>query len=137
MKKLILFCVIALLTGCKEKNSVTPTEDIVGKWRLVSYCRPSGGLASGCEAIKVPSNKGVYVEFSSKGTFNETYQNTIAADYAFLGCGSGSYTIEDKNVRIKALCMSSLNGVLVEINSVSSKKLVLTYAITGEYVFER
>ncbi|RYU93058.1 lipocalin-like domain-containing protein [Emticicia agri] len=137
MKKLLLFCFILSLTGCKEKNSVDPENDLVGKWRLISYCQPSGGLMSGCQSVTIPTNKSVYVEFSDKGIFKETYKNTIPADYAFLGCGQGSYAIEDKNIRIKAMCMSSLNGVLVEINQLTSKKLVLTYAVIGEYVFER
>jgi len=137
MKKLLLLCVIILLTACKEKSSVAPANDIVGKWRLVSYCQPSGGLISGCITKTIPTGKAVYVEFSNKGIFTETYKNTIPADYAFLGCGSGSYAIEDKNIRIKAGCMSSSNGVLVEINALTNKKLILTYAITGEYVFEK
>lgn len=140
MKKLLLFCVIALLAGCKEKeiNSLEPGTDIVGKWRLVNYCQPSGGLISGCQPITIPSNKAVYVEFSQKGEFHETYKNTIAADYAFLGCGSGSYAIEDKNIRIKASCMSSSNGRVIEISSLTSKKLILKYEIVGgEYVFEK
>lgn len=138
MKKLFFILAITLhLAGCKEKNSLTPENSIVGKWRLVSYCMPSGGLASGCQQIVVPDNKEVYVEFSEKGTFNETYKNTIAADYAFLGCGDGSYEIENGSVRIKAMCMSSLAGRLVEINSVTSKKLVLKPFFSSEFVFEK
>lgn len=135
MKKIYVFILIGLLTACQDKKSITPTSDIIGKWRLVSYCYPSGGLASGCQPVVVPANKAVYVEFSSKGSFNETYKNTIAADYAFMGCGGGNYEIEDKNIRIRAMCMSSTAGKLVEISSLSNKKLVLKPYIDGEYVF--
>jgi hypothetical protein len=137
MKKTLLFLTIVILTACQDKKTISPASDIVGKWRLVSYCQPSGGVASGCIPKVIPDNKAVYIEFSSKGEFNETYKNTIPADYAFLGCGGGSYNIEDNNVRIKALCMSSSNGKVVEITSLSSKKLTLKTYIVGEYVFER
>lgn len=137
MKRIFLFLTIALLVGCKNKETIAPASDIVGKWRLVSYCQPSGGLISGCQPKVVPDNKAVYIEFSSKGQFNETYKNTIPADYAFLGCGIGSYEIEDKKVRIKAACMSSLSGTLVEITSLNSKNLVLKTYHIGEFVFAK
>ena len=135
MKRILLFLTIAMLTGCKNKEAIGPASDIVGKWRLVSYCQPSGGLISGCIPKVVPDNKAVYVEFSSKGQFNETYKNTIPAEYAFLGCFGGVYEIEDRNVRIKAGCMSSSNGMLVEITSLNSKNLVLKTYHIGEFVF--
>lgn len=135
MKKLTLFVLIGVLTACQDKKNITPSTGIIGKWRLVSYCYPSGGLVSGCQPVVVPNNKAVYVEFSSKGTFNETYKNTIAADYAFMGCGGGSYEIENGDIRIRAMCMSSTAGKLVEISSLSSKKLVLKPYIDGEYIF--
>lgn len=137
MKKLLIIFAIALCVGCKEKASLDPEVNIVGKWRVVSYCKPSGGLISGCQEIILPESKAVYVEFSKKGTFNETYKNTIAADYAFLGCGAGSYNIENGSVRIKALCMSSLEGMLIEINSLTSQKMVLKPLFMSEYVFEK
>lgn len=135
MKKIYLFIVIALLTACQDKKNIAPETGIIGKWRLVSYCYPSGGLIAGCQPVVIPDNKAVYVEFSSKGSFNETYKNTIAADYAFLGCGAGNYEIEDGNIRIRAMCMSSTHGKLIEIGSLSSKKLILKPHIDGEYVF--
>lgn len=137
MKNLLIIFTITLCLGCKEKVGPSPEINIVGKWRLVSYCKPSGGLASGCQEIILPENKAVYVEFSKKGTFNETYKNTIAADYAFLGCGSGGYNLENGSVRIKATCMSSLDGTLIEISSLTSKKLVLKHRFLSEFVFEK
>lgn len=137
MKRLLPFLLIVFLAGCQDKKTITPASEIVGKWRLVSYCQPSGGLISGCLPKVVPDNKAVYVEFSSKGTYNETYKNTIPAEYAFLGCGGGSYELEDKNVRIKALCMSSTAGMLVEISSISKQKLTLKTYHIGEFVFVR
>ncbi len=137
MKKLLIVFALALCVGCKEKNSLDPEINIIGKWRLVSYCKPSGGLASGCQQITIPENKAVYVEFSKKGDYNETYQNTIAADFAFLGCGAGSYNVENGNLRIKAICMSSLEGMLIEINSLTSKKLILKPHFMSAYVFEK
>ena len=135
MKKIYIFIVIVLLTACQDKNKVVPETGIIGKWRLVSYCYPSGGLIAGCQPVVIPDNKAVYVEFSAKGSFNETYKNTIAADYAFMGCGGGNYEIENGDIRIRAMCMSSTAGNLVEISSLSNKKLVLKPFIDGEYVF--
>ena len=53
------------------------------------------------------------MEFSKKGNFDEFYQSTIPAEYAFLGCGGGTYAIEDSEIRIRAMCMSSSNGVVI------------------------
>ncbi|MBA4848932.1 lipocalin family protein [Emticicia sp. BO119] len=135
LRKIQFFIWATLLIACQDKKNINPAADITGKWRLISYCYPSGGLSSGCQPVIVPDSKGVYIEFSSKGAFNETYKNTIPADYAFMGCGSGSYEISDKNIRIRAMCMSSTEGKLVEISSLSNKKLILKPYTVGEYVF--
>ncbi|MES2797455.1 MAG: lipocalin family protein [Bacteroidota bacterium] len=136
-KKLLIIPLIVFLIACKEKNNLAPETGIVGKWRLISYCQPSGGLASGCIPKTVPNDKAVFVEFSDNGKFEETYQNTIPAEYSFLGCGAGGYKIENGDVRIKAICMSSLEGKLVEINSITNKKLILKTYFVGEYIFEK
>lgn len=137
MKKFLIIFAIALCVGCKENAGLDPEINIVGKWRLVSYCKSPGGLVSGCQKIIIPKNKAVYIEFSKKGTFKETYKNTIAADFAFLGCGSGSYSVENGDVRIKAICMSSMDGMLIEMNSLTSKKMVLKPLFISEYIFEK
>ena len=134
MKKLLTLVFISLLFSCKE-NKPEPGNGIIGKWKLASYCKPSG--TNTCTNTTVPDNKSVFVEFSGNGKFNETYQGTIPVEYAFLGCGSGNYEMENGDVRIRALCMSSTFGRLVKIKSVSAKKLVLIPFDNGEYVFER
>ncbi len=112
-----------------------PNNELTGTWKLLSYCQPGGTIT--CNQVIVPSDKGVFIFFSRNSEFNETYQNTLPKDYSFLGCGGGSYEIENKNVRIKAVCMSSSNGRLFEIVSLSSKQLILKPNGMGEYVFEK
>lgn len=131
MKKLFLFF---LLTGCFSCNK-HPENELVGTWKLISFCKPTGSTA--CTQGTVPTGKGVFIAFANDKTFNEFYQNTKPIDYSFLGCGGGSYEIEDQSVRIRAVCMSSLNGQLIKLISVSSTRLVLNPYGTGEYIFEK
>lgn len=93
--------------------------------------------SSACTAVTVPAGKNVFVFFGNDGKFSETYENTKPVEYGFLGCGSGNYSIEDEKVRIRALCMSSSNGQLYDIVSISASQLVLNPFGTGEYVFVR
>lgn len=79
----------------------------------------------------------MFVTFTNTKTFHETYKNTIAVEYAFLGCGGGNYELENGDVRIRVSCMSSSNGRLIKIQSVSEKKLILIPFDKGEYVFQR
>ena len=127
----LLFC---SLFACKDTDT-TPGNTIVGKWRLKTYCEPSDDKS--CNNITVPAEKYVFVEFSNKGQFNEYYKGTIPAEHAFLGCGQGSYELENGNVRIRAMCMSSLQGYLVKVKSISDTQLVLSYFENDEFVFER
>lgn len=134
MKKILILVLISLSLACKD-DKPEPENLIVGKWKLVSYCKPAG--ANTCTNTTVPDSKRVFVEFSGKGRFNETYQGTIPIEYAFLGCGGGNYAIENGNVRIRAICMSSLNGAIIRVKSVTDTQLVLIPFETGEYIFER
>ncbi|RFS13720.1 lipocalin family protein [Emticicia sp. C21] len=134
MKKLLILVLFSCLLACRDKQ-LDPDNGIVGKWKLTSYCKPTG--VNTCDNTIVPNNKRVFVEFSNKGDFNETYQGTIPVEYAFLGCGMGSYEMENGDVRIRAMCMSSISGRLIKIKSVSDKKLILIPFDTGEYIFER
>lgn len=134
MRKLFTLSFICLLFACKDTKP-EPETGIIGKWRLRSYCRPTGDNV--CTNTSMPSNKIVYIEFSSNGNFNETYQNTIPVEYAFLGCGSGDYKLENEDVRIHAMCMSSTTGRLIKIKSVNDTQLVLIPFETGEYIFSR
>jgi hypothetical protein len=134
MKKIFLLVLTTLVFAC-QGDKFDPENLIVGKWKLVSYCRPEE--TNTCNNVVVPAAKGVYVEFSKRGSFNETYKNTIPIEYAFLGCGGGGYEMENGDVRIHASCMSSLSGRLIKISSVSKQKLVLIPFENGEYRFER
>ncbi len=131
MKKQILFFLFISCFSCNKP----PDNELVGTWKLVSFCKPTGSTA--CTQLTVPTDKGVFITFANDKTFNEFYQNTKPIDYSFLGCGGGSYEIEDQSVRIRAVCMSSLNGQLIKLISVSSTRLVLNPYGTGEYIFEK
>ncbi|MBA4852480.1 hypothetical protein [Emticicia sp. BO119] len=134
MKKLLSLALISLLFACKEDRPA-PENLIVGKWKLISYCKRNGTNA--CTNITMPDNKCVYVEFSKKGSFEETYKGTIPVEYAFLGCGGGGYIMENDDIRIQASCMSSSNGALITVKLLTERQLVLIPFETGDYVFER
>jgi len=134
MKNLLICMLFCSLLACKDTDT-TPKSAIVGKWKLVTYCRPLEDKA--CNKITVPAEKYVFVEFSNNGEFNEYYKGTIPAEHAFLGCGMGMYEIENGDVRIRAMCMSSLQGALIKIKSISATQLVMSYLENNEYVFER
>ena len=132
MKPLLLLLCLTLLFAC-SKPAPTPANQLVGTWRLSNYCKPVG--TSGCTAVTVPDTKGVFVYFGNDGEFNETYDNTKPIAYSFLGCGGGRYKIEGDKIRINAVCMSSLEGSLMDIVSVSANRLVLNSSGGNEYVF--
>lgn len=128
-----LFLWVAM--GCSKSDSLSPSNDIVGTWRLATYCKPTS--SSACTTVDVPANKGVFISFDRAGRFTETYENTKPVEYAFLGCGSGSYSLEGDSVRITAVCMSSLGGKLMPLISVNANRLVLRPFDSGEYIFVR
>lgn len=125
--------VFICFTSCNKANSVD--NDLIGTWKLLTYCKPGGTIT--CNKVTVPTDKGVFISFTNTKEFNEFYQNTRPVDYAFLGCGGGSYEIEEDNIRIRALCMSSSNGQLFKLVSLSAKQLVLNPFGSGDYVFEK
>ncbi|WP_420148254.1 lipocalin family protein [Spirosoma sp.] len=135
MRYVILVFSLLIAGSCSKPGNVTPSDTIVGTWRLTAYCKPAS--SSACTAVKVPSGKSVFVAFGKDGKFNETYENTKPIEYSFLGCGSGDYTIEGNNIRIVALCMSSTSGRLMQLVSVNNKQLILNPFGSGEYTFER
>lgn len=135
MKTLIPLALLTLLLACSKSGNLTPANQLTGSWRLTNYCKQVS--TTGCTAVAVPANKGVFVYFGNDGKFNETYENTKPIEYAFLGCGSGGYRIEGSKLRITALCMSSLSGKLMDLVSVDAHRLVLNPNGTCEYVFVR
>ncbi|GAB3987309.1 hypothetical protein GCM10028807_07040 [Spirosoma daeguense] len=131
-----ILILLFLMTGlaCSPSDDAVPANNqLVGKWQLLTYCMPSTG--SSCTQITVPSDKGVFITFRNDGSFTESYENTKPVDYAFLGCGGGDYSIESNSVRIRALCMSSTYGRLMQIVSVNSTQLILNPFGTGDYLF--
>ena len=133
-RSLLSFVLLLLLTGCTTHDPA-PANELVGNWRLTLYAR--NGTTS-VNPVSVPADKAVLVSFASDGRFSESYQNTRPADYAFLGCGGGSYEMVGKQVRIRATCMSSLAGQLFDIVSVDGKRLTLAPgSALGFYTFER
>ncbi|MVM39404.1 hypothetical protein GO730_20520 [Spirosoma sp. HMF3257] len=135
MKHVVFILSVWIALACSKSDTLTPMDDLVGTWQLTSYCKPVSGSA--CTAVTIPSNKSVLVTFGTNGTFTESYENTKPGEYSFLGCGSGKYSIEGNNVRITALCMSSLGGKLMPVVSIEATRLVLNPFGTGEYVFVR
>jgi hypothetical protein len=120
--------------GC-EKTAVSSTEkSIVGTWQLETYCKANG--TTECSTVKVPKNVEVLIEFKKNNDFDETYTNTKPFEYAFLGCGPGNYAVEGEAVRIRAACMSSINGALFPIIELTNNKLVLKMG-NSDYVFKK
>ncbi|GAB2795015.1 hypothetical protein GCM10027275_45140 [Rhabdobacter roseus] len=135
MRRIATLLLIFSMAACRSKEAVDPANALVGTWRLTTYCKPSG--QSTCNEVKVPANKHVYISFSNDLTFNESYENTIPVEYGFLGCGRGSYAMEDNQLRIRAMCMSSTYGNTYPIVSLTSQQLVLNPWGSGEYVFKK
>lgn len=131
--KNVCLCLLALLFVCCRSDNAVPATGIVGVWQLTDYCKPM--RVSACQSTTIPADKGVYISFTNDGKFNETYENTKPVEYGFLGCGSGIYSMEGNKVRIRAVCMSSLDGQLYDIVSITANQLVLNAFGTGEYVF--
>ena len=138
MVKHVLVCLLFSLLAACTTTDVTSANDLVGNWRLLSYCKLNiQPGTTGCTAVTIPADKAVIVSFTIDGKFNETYQNTRPDTYAFLGCGGGSYDVRSKQVRIQAVCMSSTNGQLYDLVSVEKNRLVINAGFLGDYVFER
>jgi hypothetical protein len=135
--KYALFFSLLLLFSCSTSNDAVPNDNgLAGIWRLTTYCKPASN--STCTSTTVPAGKNVFVFFGNDGTFNEAYENTKPMDYSFLGCGSGSYSIEGDKIRIRALCMSSLSGQVYDIVSTSTNQFVMNpLGTTGNYLFVR
>ena len=134
MKKLILLLSLCGVLSCKE-NTI-PTNEFVGTWKLISFCKENGTAA--CKPITVPADKGVFISFDNDKKFSEFYTNTKPYEYAFLGCGNGGYEISGSDLRITALCMSSSTGQRFPVVSVDEKRLVLLYYFGNyEYMFEK
>ena len=126
---------LSCLLACNKANQVSLDNNLTGTWKLLSYCKPGGTIT--CNLVTVPSDKGVFISFSKNKEFNEYYKNTKPVDYAFLGCGGGGYELEEDHIRIRASCMSSSNGQLYKLVSLTTKRLVLNPFGSGDYVFEK
>lgn len=135
MKHIVFILSVWTALACSKSDPLTPMDGLEGTWRLTSYCKPAS--SSACTAVTIPATQGVYVSFGKNGVFTESYENTKPGEYSFLGCGSGKYVIEGNNVRITALCMSSLGGKLMPVVSITANRLVLNPFGTGEYIFVR
>ncbi|RZM06430.1 MAG: hypothetical protein EOO88_53410 [Pedobacter sp.] len=133
MKHVLALFSMVLILSCSKSDTILSANELVGTWRLITYCKPTSD--STCTSVTVPSDKGVFISFDNTGRFNEFYENTKPVDYSFLGCGGGSYELEGGNLRIRAVCMSSLSGRLVKLVSTSGNRLTLNPFGPGDYVF--
>lgn len=129
---LFLLCLM-IVFACSKSDTAVPSNKFIGTWRLTTYCKPTG--SSTCTTVNVPTDKGVFIVFDKAGKFNELYVNTKPVEYGFLGCGSGDYSIESGQLRIRASCMSSLQGRLIKVISVDDNRLILIPFDTGAYLF--
>ncbi|MDQ1086067.1 hypothetical protein [Siphonobacter sp. SORGH_AS_1065] len=134
---LLLALFLLALMSCSHQ-AVSPIQ---GSWRLISYCQPK--TDSTCTPMAVPNDKIVLLNLNQKGEFNEEYKNTLPIHYAFLGCGNGTFTLEDSYLLIKAPCMSSLSGKLFKTTFLDNNRLILNPVTdnrtlqTGEFMLER
>ncbi|AKD57693.1 lipocalin-like domain-containing protein [Spirosoma radiotolerans] len=135
MKHVVLLLSLLLVLACSKSDDTVSPNNLIGTWRLITYCKPAS--SSTCMTVDVPSNKGVFITFNYAGEFNEFYENTKPVEYSFLGCFGGNYKTEGNNIRIMAACMSSMNGKLIPLLSLTGNRLVLNPYSTGEYVFIR
>lgn len=133
MKTLLTSLLLLALLGCRPKDEFQ--ENLIGTWRLVELCKPVG---PNCTQTRVPADKGVFVTFSTRNEVLEWYENQDKrlVEYAFFG-GSGNYRVEGRKVRVFLPFMSTPNGRLVEVVSLTPQKLVMNPYGTGEYVFEK
>lgn len=136
MRRVLIILILFGVISCRHNTDVPLSfSNLNGTWKLLSYCKPGGTIT--CNLVTVPADKGVFISFSKNKEFNEFYQNTKPIDYAFLGCGGGSYELEEDHIRIRASCMSSSNGQLYKLVSLTDKRLVLNPFMSGEYIFEK
>ncbi|MFN8343583.1 MAG: lipocalin family protein [Spirosomataceae bacterium] len=136
MRQIItLLAILTGITACNGDKTGMAENELIGTWKLISYCKPGGTIT--CNQVTVPTDKGVFISFTNDKKFNEYYQNTKPADYAFLGCGGGGYELEEDHIRIRASCMSSSNGQLYKLVSLTAKRLVMNPFGSGDYVFEK
>lgn len=133
MKTSLVLLLLLVLLGCREKDPFQ--EKLIGTWRLVELCKPVG---PNCTQVRVPADKGVFVAFTTRNEVLEYYENQDKrpVEFAFLG-GSGSYRVEGQKVRIFLPFMSTPNGRLVEVVSLTPQRMVLNPYGTGEYAFEK
>lgn len=134
MKAPLALLLLLALLGCREKDEFQ--EKLIGTWRLVELCKSTGPTT--CTQVRVPADKGVFVAFTTRNEVLEYYENQDKrpVEYAFMG-GSGSYRVEGQKVRIFLPFMSTPNGRLVEVVSLTPQRMVLNPYGTGEYVFEK
>jgi hypothetical protein len=133
MKNIMFLFLFVASVACKTTD-ISPTNEIVGKWKLTSYAKKD--MNNNIQNTIVPSDKVVFVSFSQSNKFEETYQNTKPIEYGFIS-GLGTYSVEGKNVKIFTYVMSSLSGMLFEITSIDKNKLILKNADFGEFIFEK
>ncbi len=137
MKTILYSTLLLIITlfSCEKDN--LPNSPLVGEWRLVEYEISRSGISTN-NLVFIPDEKQVIVSFSSKKEFNENYKNTLPKEFAFLGCGSGSYELGENNgLRIYAACMSSLSGAAFTIQEVSSNRLELHDEVETIFRFKR
>lgn len=130
---LIIVTVFLFAISCRKE--AVSTNPVVGQWNLEEVDRQINGSTSN---KKIPNGLAVIIEFGSKNKFNELYENTTPIEYGFLGCGSGSYTLEkDNQIRIRAACMSNSAGQVFVIEELTTTRFILKDESGSKFRFSR
>jgi hypothetical protein len=128
----VIFGFLILVTACKKTNEVLIEEGIFGKWQLKTI----KDLKTN-NLIVVPETKKVIVAFLRNGIIEETYENTSASEYGFVGVGS-SFDLDGNNsMRVYNSSSASPSGYLYEIITLKKSDLVFERETGQVYSFVR
>jgi hypothetical protein len=133
--KIIYLSIILLLTfSCRDKDAELPKNQLVGTWKLISQCVKNG--TNPCNEEILSADKTVTITFTNDDRYLESFKNTTANKYGFLGCGGG-YSLEGKQVRIVGFCMSSLGGRLYDYTLTSDNQLIFEVDYLGKFIYQK
>lgn len=89
-----------------------------------------------CSEEILSSDKIVTITFTNDDKYVESFKNTTANKYGFLGCGGG-YLLEGKQVKIYSTCSSSLGGKLYNYTLTSDNQLIFEIEIFEKFIYQK
>ncbi len=128
MKKLLILCVVTVIQAVSCKSEVDSQNNLVGRWRLVEYCKLD--QSNNCSTTQVKQQDAVFIEFTSDKKYFEKYAK-LSPEHRFLGCGDGSYEVTKAELGLYLPCSSSLAPRKVQIVKQSDDELVLNSSTSG------